>query len=466
MKIFHITIHLVIMIPIRRRTGKSFITFYLEKNAVSKKSVSSRSNQKKEDEISDSSENDIDELFEKHQVDIAQYEKTSDISEHENSVTESSNSDDDGNNITPEEELMEAIRDPIKRKIFIQKHYKFLEYKGNNSYYKCESMKFEDGKVFHCDYKNRLSRLDLGHEHIWKLVGDKNEITKEQVKSANDYDMMLTKIMLLAGHYNLSFSVIESTIFWDLLKFIFKLGQKQNSVDPDLIIKKPSHSTLRNYFIQTAENYHESQLIAFSNINSAALTLDGGFLQCGHFIDYAISSPHYNLKPYLYHADFFAVNTSEYIRNETEKVITQLFERGIHIKTITGDNYPSQLYALSNWSESSLWKITTNPDVKKVVYFSCFCHLLQLVADDIGNHSIIKECQTCLKNIKSLINTKYSQIVEKIPDEVDSRWFSHYNSPKYILSHIKEIITVRDANLHRIKDIGDSSNEGDKLLSV
>lgn len=43
-----------------------------------------------------------------------------------------------------------------------------------------------------------------------------------------------------------------------------------------------------------------------------------------------------------------------------------------------------------------------------------------------------------------------------MPDEVDFRWFSHYNSFKYILSHINEIISARDAKLHRIKDIRDS----------
>ena len=458
-----------IMNPVRNRPTQSFITSYLDKGKNSKKTTSSRSNQRKNDEISDSSDIDnIDELFEKHQVDIAQNSEISDLSEHEIIVNESDDLDEDGKNdndiepISPEEELLEAIRDPSKRKSFIHKYYKFQEYKGNNSYYKCKSMKFEDGKVFHCDYKNRLSRLDLEHEHIWKLLGDKQDLTKEQITSVNDYDMMLTKIMLFAGHYNLSFSVIESSIFWDLLKFVFQFGQKQNSVKPDLIIKKPSHSTLRNCFIQTAQNYHESQLIAFSNINSAALTLDGGSLQCGHFIDYAISSPYYNIKPYLYHSDFFALNTSDYIRNETEKVITELFEKGIHIKTITGDNYPSQLYALSNWSESSLWRITTNPDVKKVIYFSCFCHLIQLVAEDIQNHLAIKECQKCLQNMKSLINKKYSKTVGKVPDEVECRWFSHYNSLKYILSHINEISSARDATLHRLKDIRNSSSESEK----
>lgn len=76
--------------------------------------------------------------------------------------------------------------------------------------------------------------------------------------------------------------------------------------------------------------------------------------------------PYNDIKPYLYHADFFALDTSDCIRNQTQKILIELFKQGIKIRTITGDNFPSQLYTLCNWSESSLLKTTQNPDVKKI----------------------------------------------------------------------------------------------------
>ena len=64
------------------------------KGKNSKRTTSSRSNQRKNDEISDSSDIDnIDELFEKHQVDIAQNSEISDLSEHEIIVNESDDLD-------------------------------------------------------------------------------------------------------------------------------------------------------------------------------------------------------------------------------------------------------------------------------------------------------------------------------------------------------------------------------------
>lgn len=113
--------------------------------------------------------------------------------------------------------------------------------------------------------------------HIWNLIGNKDNLSREQIKSASEFDMILTKIMILAGNYNLSFSVIESSYFWDLLKFVFKFGQNHHETNPGLIIQKPSH-------------YHESQIKVFSSIDSASLTIDGGTIQYGHFLDFAISS--------------------------------------------------------------------------------------------------------------------------------------------------------------------------------
>ena len=53
-----------IMNPVRNRPTQSFITSYLDKGKNSKKTTSSRSNQRKNDEISDSSDIDnIDEFM-------------------------------------------------------------------------------------------------------------------------------------------------------------------------------------------------------------------------------------------------------------------------------------------------------------------------------------------------------------------------------------------------------------------
>ena len=125
----------------------------------------------------------------------------------------------------------------------------------------------------------------------------------------------------MLGYHDLNFSVIESQIFWDLLVFVSKLGQKNPKIESSKIIKKPSHSRLRDHFIDTAKAFHESQMNAYSKVNAVALTLDGGTIQYGHFLDYTISTPLFDLNPCLYEADFMAVDATQYIKSKTEDVI-------------------------------------------------------------------------------------------------------------------------------------------------
>lgn len=72
-------------------------------------------------------------------------------------------------------------------------------------------------------------------------------------KSISDYDMILSKIAILADHFNLSFAVIESDQLWDLLRFVYLLGQKKSKSDVEYYIKRPSHSVIREKFIETAK---------------------------------------------------------------------------------------------------------------------------------------------------------------------------------------------------------------------
>lgn len=92
-------------------------------------------------------------------------------------------------------------------------------------------------------------------------------------------------------------------------------------------------------------------------------------------MDFSISSPLFDLVLYLYDADFDCDNTSNYIKSLTENIIKELFDLKIKIGTITGDNYPSQVYALSNWSKTALWSETDDKHVKRAIYFPCFCQI-------------------------------------------------------------------------------------------
>lgn len=54
---------------------------------------------------------------------------------------------------------------------------------------------------------------------------------------------------------------------------------------------------------------------------------------------------------------------------------------------------------------------------QEIVYFSCIFHLLKMLADYKENVPIIQN------NMKQFINKKFSIIVEKDPDEVETNGF-------------------------------------------
>lgn len=343
-----------------------------------------------------------------------------------------------------ENEINEAQSSPDKRKQYIKDHYIYAGYKNNHSEYKCNAIKFENGFTYKCTYQERDSRLDFLHPHEWVKIDDIEEKTAEQTESITEYELLLRKIVILAGYYNLSFSVIESNQLWDLLQFVFILGQKKNKTPVDFIIKKPSHQILRDKFIETAKIYHNSQIQAFSNLKSVSLTLDAGTLQYGHFLDFSISSPLFDITPYLYDSDFNCDNTSNCIKDKTESIIKELHNLKVKIGTITGDNYPAQLYALSNWSKTALWRETTDKHVKRTIFFPCFCHFLQLVASDVEDDQFIIESHDILNQMKELVNKQLYKLCGKAPSEVETRWFSRFNTLKFLLNKKNVLIKNRD----------------------
>lgn len=367
-------------------------------------------------------------------------------------VNDDLHSDDDSTDIIQENEeeydseieIYEAQSSPEKKKQYIKDHYTYAGYKNNHSEYQCNAIKFENGFTYKCVYKERDSRLDFSHEHEWVKIDDVEVKTKEQSESITEYELLLRKIVILAGYYNLSFSVIESNQLWDLLNFVFVLGQKKNKTPADFIIKKPSHQVFRDMFIKSAKVYHESQLEAFSTLKSVSLTLDAGTLQYGHFLDFSISSPLFDLKPYLYDADFQCNNTSDCIKAKTESIIKELHELKVKVGTITGDNYPGQLYALSNWSKTALWRETDDKHVKRTIFFPCFCHFLQLVASDVENDQFITQSHEILNQMKDIVNKQLVKLVGKAPSEVETRWFSRFNTIKFLLNKKSELIQIRD----------------------
>ena len=174
----------------KQKSGaQPFITEYIPKGQTTKKSddphLQKNINDQNHNLIDSSDSENIDILFEKHQIDVAQND--SDQPEMPDELDVSNDADKEIEEVNIDEEIEEALKNPNARKAFVKKHYEFSKYQSNYSYYKCKETKFEDGRVYQCKYENRLNRLDFYHEHDWTEV-DANDVnmTKEQKKSVSD----------------------------------------------------------------------------------------------------------------------------------------------------------------------------------------------------------------------------------------------------------------------------------------
>lgn len=77
----------------------------------------------------------------------------------------------------------------------------------------------------------------------------------------------------------------------------------------------------------------------------------------------------------------------------------------------------------------------------------------------MGKDDQIQSCFLIIEKIKKFINDKMYKVTGKVPDEVDTRWFSHFNSLKFIISNASMIFKARNDKIKRLSDIKDSSSK-------
>ena len=79
-------------------------------------------------------------------------------------------------------------------------------------------MKYIDGKPYQCKYRNHKNPIDFKHIYKWEIILHTKDLKSEQTKSIFDYNLMLTRIMILLVHFKLNFYIIKLQIAKKTLK--------------------------------------------------------------------------------------------------------------------------------------------------------------------------------------------------------------------------------------------------------
>lgn len=147
-------------------------------------------------------------------------------------------------------------------------------------------------------------------------IGNEEAKTSDQTKVISDYDLMLRKIIKLVGHFNLSFSVIESVrffIYYNLyLNWFFYIETFS------WYFKGKVYRSWKRILPKPNWRFFKTQIYC--------LNFRCRYIKNWPLLDNAISSPLFDIKPYIFDADFRCDNTTDWIKSKNESIIKELLD--------------------------------------------------------------------------------------------------------------------------------------------
>jgi len=127
--------------------------------------------------------------------------------------------------------------------------------------------------------------------------------------------------------------------------------------------------------IDQGNRIRDAVLMEYKVEKRASMAIDAATIQGRHFLDLMLLSP--VNRPFLYDTAERGSLTQRDYGEIVIDAINSLKERGITVKSITGDNLPVQVSALAHWSKKSRLK-EEGGFMAQIKYQPCMCHFTQL----------------------------------------------------------------------------------------
>jgi hypothetical protein len=131
-------------------------------------------------------------------------------------------------------------------------------------------------------------------------------------------------------------------------------------------------------------------------------------------------------------------------------VIEKMAHQNIHIRSIVGDGFSSQFYALSPMSGSSIQNrpdyIERCPAFAPIIYISCNCHLLNFdLPDALESSSSLQQCNrsiiTCAHRVRQRENCRV--IKKRCPTYSPLRWCHVYLLCRFFAKYYQASFSTR-----------------------
>jgi hypothetical protein len=219
---------------------------------------------------------------------------------------------------------------------------------------------------------------------------------------------------------------VENPSFNRILMAIVDIGRSDPHLQIDSEEYKLTRFTVRQHIIDSSKRIHDIILARFAEMPCVSLAIDAGTIERRHFLDIMILAPYSEIKPFLYTAIEEPTLTAEDYGNIVTEIIKVLFQKGVHVRSIVGDNLPAQVATLAHWSSRSHLKQGEESYLHGIKYSPCLCHFVQFVVGDLVARGDLFNFETILQRMIAAVNhSEVRQITQsRCPQSVKTRWLS------------------------------------------
>ena len=251
---------------------------------------------------------------------------------------------------------------------------------------------------------------------------------------------------------NMSFSAAVSDELYCFAHFLIRAGQNSilekmkwpHKIDvpsPHTIFPQISRQTISKNFSKAADSIRQRIFDNLKKFEYVCLAIDAGKINGNPILDITIVHVFSPSKPLLFKAfKEFNGTTEDYIE-KVQFVIDELAEMKITVTSIVGDNVAAQKQAFNN-SLNSMQQRYPNTIYSIPIWFSCLCHTISLVLDDIFESvDFLNELKTSTMLITKIFRSKpmVSTIGIICTSFCETRWTNQYDIFKWMIKHAKQI---------------------------
>jgi hypothetical protein len=230
--------------------------------------------------------------------------------------------------------------------------------------------------------------------------------------------------------------IVENELFTRVLNSLVDIGRNESRIRIGSEGCKLTRTRTRRTMVEESNHIHEEMIAKFAQMPCASFAIDAGTIERRHFLDIMILAPYSKIKPFLYDVIEKATLTADDYGNIVMTAIKELYQKGVKIRSIVGDNLPAQVTALAHWSSRSCLKRGEESYLHGIKYSPCMCHFVQLVVGDLITGSCCRSFEDVLQKMISVANfSEVRSIVNsRCPQSVKTRWLSRSEALNWLLS--------------------------------